>query len=485
MANNATLTVCMIVKNEAQNLERAIASVKSVADEIVVVDTGSTDGTPDVARSSGAVVVEHVWEDDFSKARNKAIETATSDWIFFLDADEYLPEESIAEIESALAKGADAYFVRIESPLRSGAGKVFVNSFPRLFRRLPGVRFEGRVHEQILPSLLRLGAKVIPSAIVIRHLGYDLSREKMDEKLRRNLRMLEMQLDEIPQDSLTLFHLGETHNLLGEYGRAVEYYQDALGKRGLPKQIRAVCLQNLASALIKLRRYEEALKMLEGAKRLNPNLLSTHLVKSSALFGLKLYEEAETEIVKYLKKVRGRGLSTSYRLDFDPDVPSALVLVAKCRLARGEIETARKALKDALKMGENYDARILLARLAFEEMKFSEAVIHFEEALKICDEDERLHFELSKSYLACGEIAKAIEVLTNAVERGMGGSQFLKCLGILKIKAKDFGGAAAAYEAAISMDPQDSDARKKLAGLYHHLGKEDLAVAVLTDGKQM
>ena len=91
-----TLSLCMIVKNEEANLGRCLESVKGVADEIIIVDTGSTDRTVEIARQHGAKIVSHQWDDDFAVARNVSLRAATSDWILVLDADEALDEEDAA-----------------------------------------------------------------------------------------------------------------------------------------------------------------------------------------------------------------------------------------------------------------------------------------------------------------------------------------------------------------------------------------------------
>ena len=90
-----TLSVCIIVKNEAALLGRCLNSIKSAADEIVVVDTGSTDNTVEIAESMGAKVVCTQWRDDFAWARNISIEHATGSWILWLDADDVVPPESL------------------------------------------------------------------------------------------------------------------------------------------------------------------------------------------------------------------------------------------------------------------------------------------------------------------------------------------------------------------------------------------------------
>ena len=160
MPDRPTLAVCMIARNEGTRLPIAIASIRNIADQVIVVDTGSTDDTIEQARSLGAQVVEYTWQDDFADARNRSLAEADSDWILCLDADERLTPESESKLLQALSGKAGAYMVRIESRVDSTAGKIFVNFFPRLFRNVQGARFEGKVHEQVTPSLERLGVSI-------------------------------------------------------------------------------------------------------------------------------------------------------------------------------------------------------------------------------------------------------------------------------------------------------------------------------------
>lgn len=97
-----SLSLCMIVRNEEQNLSECLDSVKNVVDEIIVIDTGSTDETVGIAESYGAQVEHFPWCDDFSKARNESIKYASGDWILWLDADERLLPESIPVLQDLL-----------------------------------------------------------------------------------------------------------------------------------------------------------------------------------------------------------------------------------------------------------------------------------------------------------------------------------------------------------------------------------------------
>ena len=110
MAKRNTLSLCMIARDEASFLERCLASAAPHVDEIIVVDTGSTDGTVRVARAAGAEVSEFEWVDDFAEARNASLRAASGDWILLLDCDEVIAERDWSALRDAVARqGADAY----------------------------------------------------------------------------------------------------------------------------------------------------------------------------------------------------------------------------------------------------------------------------------------------------------------------------------------------------------------------------------------
>jgi tetratricopeptide (TPR) repeat protein len=475
------LTVCMIVKDEEANLPRALRSVEDLADEIVVVDTGSTDGTKALAASMGATVFDHEWKSDFADAKNAALEKASGDWILFLDADECVCPGSADKIATAISGDADAYFVAIESDVRSGAGRTFVNLHQRLFRNNMGIRYEGAVHEQVDSSLRRAGAVVRHSGIVIRHAGYGMDDARMRLKLERNLDILNKVLAENPDDSISLFHLGETLSMLGTYDAAADAYERALEAGGLPAEIRPVANQNLASSMIKLCRYEEAMRLIRRVREMDPSMLSPHLLLGSALFGLKKFERAEKEILTYVSRAGEAERSTAHVLGFKADIPAALVLVAKCRLADGNLDGAREVLKDAVAMDPGLaDSHMLLGRIAFETMDFARAVPHFERALEIVPGEERLYFELAKSYMAAGAYDRAEAALERAADKGIESAGLMRCLGIVRVKRQDFTRAIMALEVAHSLDPADREAPRMLAGLYQKLGDPEAAKKYLT-----
>jgi tetratricopeptide (TPR) repeat protein len=280
---------------------------------------------------------------------------------------------------------------------------------------------------------------------------------------------------------MSLFHLGETLALLGTYDAAVDAYERSLGAGGLPAEIRPVATQNLASSMIKLGRYDEAMPLLRKVQELDASLLSVHLLIGSALFGLKKLDRAEREIQTYIARARETRKSTSRLLGFEADIPAALVLVAKCRLAGGDLEKATEALKDAVAMdGSLADGHILLGRIAFEKMDFARAVPHFMKAVELLPREERLYFELARSYMAAGADDRALETLERALGEGLDSTGLLRCLGVVRVKLQDFEGAIAAYERVLEMEPDDPEARKMLAGLHHKLKNPRAAEEYLT-----
>lgn len=212
------VSLCMIVRNEASRLPRCLGSVADLVQEIVVVDTGSTDQTREVASRFGARVCEFTWRDDFSAARNESIRHAKSPWIFWLDADHWLDEanrQKLRRLLNDLPEENVGYLMQWHSPSDASGSQATLLDATQLFRNDPRIRWEYRIHEQIRPAILRSGGTTRRSDVVIYHSGYQDPREKR-AKLHRNLRLLLLENQERPGDALTLFHLGWTYWQLGQ-----------------------------------------------------------------------------------------------------------------------------------------------------------------------------------------------------------------------------------------------------------------------------
>ena len=163
-ATGLTLSLCMIVKDEEEMLPRCLAAVAPAVDEIVIVDTGSTDRTIEIAREYSATVIEREWTGSFSDARNVSFEAATGDWIIYLDADEVLVPEDVDRLRDLTGRTWREAFYLVETSYTGelGDGAAITNNALRVFRNRPHYRFEGRLHEQIahnLPAVRRRPAR--------------------------------------------------------------------------------------------------------------------------------------------------------------------------------------------------------------------------------------------------------------------------------------------------------------------------------------
>jgi tetratricopeptide (TPR) repeat protein len=213
------ITLSMIARNEAEYLEECLQSVQGVVDEIVLVDTGSTDATPQIAEKYGARVIYAEWQNDFAAARNIALQHATGDWILVLDADERLTPESKQAILNAVRHPQFVgYYLEILNEIR--AGDYFVHRLVRLFRRVPYARWEGAIHEQILPSLVSQKGRIATVAAQIRHLGYSKEVMRSRDKARRNIEIILRELEKDPDDLFQKFNLANTYFTMGDYEQA-------------------------------------------------------------------------------------------------------------------------------------------------------------------------------------------------------------------------------------------------------------------------
>ena len=252
-----TLSLCMIVKNEEHFLDQCLKSTKEYVDEMVIVDTGSTDRTEEIALKYGAGVHHHPWEDDYSKHKNQAIDHATGDWILFLDADEMLKPDSGPVLKKTMANcKEEAVIMTIISYFNQKASQSWENKI-RLFRRNGLIHYEGIIHEQLVGYR---SARMYP--IYLLHYGYDLNRAAHQEKFERTRDLLKRQISKDPQN---YWH---HHNL------AVTYSSNFLFKEAIDEGHIALDLA-----------------IRNGCEK--HNLLWTHYVISSSSFKLDNLKAAE------------------------------------------------------------------------------------------------------------------------------------------------------------------------------------------------
>lgn len=228
----ATLGVAMIVKDESANVANAINSIKNFVDQIVVVDTGSTDETPLICTRLGAEVYFKKWNEDFSEARNFAISHVRTDWIISIDADEVFDTTTFEKYRPFLEeRSIGGLNVKIINSLgERDFSPQSEHRYTRIYRNVPGIAYRGRIHEQILSSIYDLGLEVPETDIIIKHYGYV---DTSEEKKMRNKELLEQEIMEHPEDNWLKFHLAETEFALGNIDKAKDLYRFVANTFGL------------------------------------------------------------------------------------------------------------------------------------------------------------------------------------------------------------------------------------------------------------
>jgi tetratricopeptide (TPR) repeat protein len=255
------LTLAVIARNEEAVLGRCLDSVREVASEMLVVDTGSTDRTRAVAEERGARVLEFPWCDDFAAARNVALEAASGCWILVLDADEYLAPDAGKKLGELVSAKADrAYRILNRSVAEGGRGGL-VGRMVRLFPNLADVRYEWPVHEQVEESLKRAGIPIVDSALEVLHTGY-ASPEVNAKKQARNLRIMEAELAKgavLPP--MLQFLRGGALLDLKETERALEAYVECLDRCVPGGALEDAVRVRLATCLSEMERWQELLEL--------------------------------------------------------------------------------------------------------------------------------------------------------------------------------------------------------------------------------
>lgn len=216
----------MIVRNEADKIGNILSDVRWFADEVIVVDTGSTDRTKGIALDCGANVYDYPWHDNFSAARNFSINKATGDYIVIVDADDRIDEKSIERIrEWRKDLNGSVYAWEITNQDQDDVTHVFMQI--RAFPNLPELRYEGWVHNTLDPAAQKAGLEPVPTKIRIKHSGYS-DEETLKAKHERTIKILEREVIAKPESARVHCYLGALYEQYGRYQEAWPHLWTAL-----------------------------------------------------------------------------------------------------------------------------------------------------------------------------------------------------------------------------------------------------------------
>ncbi|WP_228551076.1 glycosyltransferase family 2 protein [Sporosarcina cascadiensis] len=297
MKKNPMISLCMIVKDEEDRIETCLKSVSGIADEIIIVDTGSTDQTIKLCQQFANVkILYYDWDQHFANARNFGINHASGDWILWLDADEELDVLSWETVNDQLAQQEEATVIQL--PVLNYVGDrlpvqpelVFTYYQTRLFRNFKGYQFFNRIHETLkLPA----DANIAYLTAKIHHYGYITEIERKKDKETRNIELLQLDAGELEENPWNAYHLASEYYRRQEYTQAFQYLNLSIYSF-LQKMIKppSILYRLKYAILIETKSLEGAWPSIEKAIDLYPDYVDLHFFKGTILFEKGRYQEA-------------------------------------------------------------------------------------------------------------------------------------------------------------------------------------------------
>lgn len=394
----------MIVKNEEKTLSRCLESAKFFINEIVIVDTGSTDKTVEVAESYDAKILHKAWTGNFAEARNFCIKHATGEWILQLDADEELVSASTSElIKIVNNKSTDGVYCIIQSTESDASySSQFYNL--RLFRNKPGIYYEGMVHETPIIS-----GKTVFSKIHITHRTCTTNNNTTAEKLERYKISLTKQLENNPDDLRTHYYLAKTYYDQHLYDMTIAEGKEALRllSNGAPLTEAGIkTFTLLACALWQKGDFLEAEKMCLQALKIKPDYADAPFLLSTLYFAQGRYDDAILNIKKFFQIID--------RLKMKPE--SHYLSIHS--------------------MTSTHQAHFMLGTIYEKQGRYTEAIAELRKSVKIEPQYVEAYYNLAVVYEKMGKLQEAIRLYRKTTELNHSFIPGLKRLGVLLMDNK-------------------------------------------------
>lgn len=304
--NKGSISLCVIAKNEEENIARCLSSCEHIVDEVIVVDTGSTDNTVKIAKSLGASIVDSPWDNNFAKARNAGVEKATCEWILYLDCDEVLDFDGgvylkeYLESDEVVEEEYEGFCLNLINVVENK--KTLNYGSLRLFRNRPEYRFSGRIHEQIFPSIGKFYPESCIHALDVDfyHYGYDLTQSDIERKKKRNLTIFES-YEEDEKDGFFYYNLANEYTRANEPEKAIENYLKAQEVPAYDNGFKLFLPIYIVKCYYDLKRFDEAINA--GLQYLEPypNYKDLNFLMAVCFYEVGRYKESKEFLLKYIE----------------------------------------------------------------------------------------------------------------------------------------------------------------------------------------
>ena len=363
------ISACYIVKDAAEDLHRSLESVNGHVDEIIVVDTGSSDSTVEVAKKFGAKVFHEPWQDDFATPRNVALREASGDWIVFLDADEYFIDNTAKNlrrvIKSAQAPGLCVKWVNVDKD----NGNAIINSsyVLRLFKRAADIHYVGKIHEDVYIGSEPLERVMAPANLLtLYHTGYSSSVNQA--KAERNLKLLLVELAVTDKPERIYAYLADAYYSLKDWANVEKFARLDLEARvnpsNRPMRLLIECLERQPE------RFEECFEVTKLAVERYPKVPEFSAKLADCLAHKEDYRGAVEEMQRAIDKAKIYGEQFE-STNFDED---------RIKIAQQFIELYKKKVLLTPEEKSREVSKLLKEMLDYQQVQHDK-----DKALKVAD----------------------------------------------------------------------------------------------------
>ncbi len=328
MNNLSPLSLCLIVKNESKYLEKCVLSAKDIVSQIIIVDTGSTDDTPEIAKSLTSEYYEIPFSSDFSKARNYALQFVKTPWVLFLDADESFEEIDRDRLLEQVINAPDHVFgYQLTRYNFFGTGGWYTSKNLKVFRNTPEIKYEGTVSESVTQSIRRSGGQIIDADVLLNHYGHCRDVISRNAKSHFYLKLMEDEVANQPSNSRLLGYIAMILRTLG--------------------------------------RFEEAIQVADRGLNLTPESPHSNYCKAQVLRSVG----KDTEALAYYTKA----------VEFNPQDPTALNMVGLMNMSLGNYDEAEESFLKTYQLNPLLiHVYVNLGLLCQAKGDFTKALEHFE-----------------------------------------------------------------------------------------------------------